>query len=357
MSTFAQGLGKRSEQILLALRHDIDRGVYTKEKKLPTEGELCKRFDASRPTVRRAIARLVEEGKVVVRQGSGMYVNGEPSAPAAGKTIGIMYEFSGDMLTQVQDHALGLGFLISVYSQGREHWNVQAERRFFEIAMAEKHRAVLAFCSPIEPRNDDSLQQLEDSGCRVIHIEHYRIELPEQHYRMPDYTKAGHMGAVQLMLAGYKRQILVRSNLVAPSSKLMEIGFGQAMREHNGEYVPERDTYCSPQGGHQEPGLSKIRKFWASLEPGTGLLFEGQHVGQFYLRSLREMGVKVPDDIGLMSIGPVVHAREHGDLDALEWNRLSMLNAALDLAAAPALERTQTLLPPTLIRRGTVRRP
>src|SRR6478735_2099118 len=42
--------------------------------KLPTEGELSKRFGVSRATVREAVRGLVEAGYVTRRRGSGSYV-------------------------------------------------------------------------------------------------------------------------------------------------------------------------------------------------------------------------------------------------------------------------------------------
>ena len=64
----------RYMQILAALRARVEGGVYPLETSLPTEGELCEEFSASRYTVREALRRLVEQGMVARRQGSGSIV-------------------------------------------------------------------------------------------------------------------------------------------------------------------------------------------------------------------------------------------------------------------------------------------
>ncbi len=52
----------------------LDEGV-----KLPTENELARLFEVSRPTVRQALSRLQADGLVVSRKGSGNYVSRRPS--------------------------------------------------------------------------------------------------------------------------------------------------------------------------------------------------------------------------------------------------------------------------------------
>ena len=68
-------------QILAALRARVEAGVYPLETSLPTESELCDEFEASRYTVREALRRLVDQGMVHRRQGSGsVVVAREPQA-------------------------------------------------------------------------------------------------------------------------------------------------------------------------------------------------------------------------------------------------------------------------------------
>ena len=53
------------------LRLEIANGQYSDSQMLPTEQQLCQRFQSSRQTVRRALSMLEEEKLITRRQGSG----------------------------------------------------------------------------------------------------------------------------------------------------------------------------------------------------------------------------------------------------------------------------------------------
>ena len=59
--------------------HRLGR-VSRSSSRLPSESELSRRFGASRPIVREALARLRDDGLIVSRQGSGSYVQRRPDA-------------------------------------------------------------------------------------------------------------------------------------------------------------------------------------------------------------------------------------------------------------------------------------
>jgi len=56
----------------------IVAGEFPVNARLPSETELARRFGASRPVVREALARLRDDGLIVSRQGSGSYVKRRP---------------------------------------------------------------------------------------------------------------------------------------------------------------------------------------------------------------------------------------------------------------------------------------
>src|ERR671916_1206506 len=69
---------KLSAGIYEKLFERIVAGEFPVNARLPSETELARRFGASRPVVREALARLRDDGLIVSRQGSGSYVRRRP---------------------------------------------------------------------------------------------------------------------------------------------------------------------------------------------------------------------------------------------------------------------------------------
>src|SRR5262245_6294305 len=61
-------------QLRTAIEEMIDSGQWPAETLLPSERELCERFQISRITVRQALAELVQKGRLVRSHGRGTFV-------------------------------------------------------------------------------------------------------------------------------------------------------------------------------------------------------------------------------------------------------------------------------------------
>jgi GntR family transcriptional regulator len=77
MSLVRENVASLYEQIASLLREEIGNGLYEPTGKLPSEADLCARFDVSRVTVRLALAKLDDEGVVERKQGKGTYAMGK----------------------------------------------------------------------------------------------------------------------------------------------------------------------------------------------------------------------------------------------------------------------------------------
>lgn len=63
-----------AETVIQELSSRIDNGTYGPGDKLPSEQELCKEFSVSRPVIREAVASLRLGGRLIARQGVGVFV-------------------------------------------------------------------------------------------------------------------------------------------------------------------------------------------------------------------------------------------------------------------------------------------
>lgn len=63
------------KQLKEHILRDINAGLFSLGKKIPTENELSMKYDISRITVRNAIAELVKDGYLTKQQGKGTFIN------------------------------------------------------------------------------------------------------------------------------------------------------------------------------------------------------------------------------------------------------------------------------------------
>ncbi|MDL2209004.1 GntR family transcriptional regulator, partial [Parabacteroides sp. OttesenSCG-928-O15] len=74
----------RYREIYETLRRQIADGVFVSGSLLPSENEMCRLYDVTRPTIRKALDLLTKEGFIIRHQGKGSIVKGAP------KEIGIL---------------------------------------------------------------------------------------------------------------------------------------------------------------------------------------------------------------------------------------------------------------------------
>jgi GntR family transcriptional regulator of arabinose operon len=349
----AQGLGRLSEQVLVTLRRELESGRWAEGAKLPTEKELCSRFNTSRNTVRRALSRLAIDGWIEIQQGAGAFVR-RTGPVQHSRTISVMFPFDGESLRVMQQALLERGYLLSVFTH--HSWAPKVEEMFLQRVLDDRHRALLAFCTPRAPRNDELLRQLVQSGVRVVHVEHYRTELPEQDFVMPDYHRGGYLAATSLMIAGYRDLQFLSLEGDGPFADILYEGFLSAVRDHCPNLDPgNRRQHLPVAMQFSEQGRRRLRDFVASLKPGTGLVLRSPDMSGYLLPALREQGLRVPEDVGLIGVRHLLGIQKLGDVDLVDYDWVGLLNRAIDVAVDSSSRRViRELIAPTLVRRGTV---
>jgi GntR family transcriptional regulator of arabinose operon len=353
---FEHGLGKRSEEILRILRQEIEGGLYPSGGRLPSELELSRRFGASRNTVRRALARLVADGRLEARQGAGIFVRPWQRQAAFSRTLSAMFAFNTDSLIAVQNYALEQEYLLCVYSRTAVGWDPAPERAFLERVRAERHQALLACCTPTAPTNDDLLRKMAAEGIRILHIEPFRLQPPEQSYLLPDYRRGGYLAAVALLLAGYTRLLYAGTGSDWPGARLFQQGYIDALTDHGGSYRPDEHYFEYPTGTDWNiEAREALRRDLDALPAGTGIVCRSLDLAGEIRGILRQFGKTTPADYGLVGVQYLTETVDAGAIDAVTFDRMAGLMRAIDAVTGDDFSTLQEYLPPALVRRGTIR--
>ena len=347
-------IGKQCEKAYRKLLAEIKN--RKPGSRLPTEQELCRSFGVSRTTLRQAMAKLRQERLIASRRGAGTYILPKKRHNSAGNSnvISLMCGKISPRLLTLQSQALQHGILLHFYLQCEHQWDIEAERLFLEHVIKARHKALLALCSPYQPRHDVLLQEAVRSGVRVIHIAPYRLEAPEEEYIMPDYRRTGYMAAVALMLAGYDGFFFCRLSSDGPYVWLQEEGFAEGLRDYGRVYDPEAQRIDLDRTWHGDT---------SAMEPLRCFLAGGKTAG-IYLRSaemveqinpfLKNWGVAMPEQAGLIGAYFSEQTPMPGGIDGLIFDSEQIVPRAVDIVIRnqPAVRH---LVAPKWLAQGAVR--
>ncbi len=347
------------ERAWKGLQELLESGAYPPGSRLPSERVMCDRFGVSRVTLRRALKRLVRANRLDARIGSGTFIKAPPPSSRR-DVVSLMYANESAVPPEVRRHAAELGCELRIYDQAVNKWDPERERAFLRAARDEQHRGLLAFCTPIEPHSDSILRDLEHSGVRVLHVDHGRLTLPRQAYLLPDFRRAGHMAAVDLMLAGYRPVYwAARGGDEAPFIRLVLQGVTEALAEHRPDFDPRRHFVAFPTTEDGELVFGRqMRAIISQWPENAGAIVYSEQGAETILRIAEEMGLAVPGKLGLFTIDLAGSPRDRSPrtrADVLSFNRPHLLQRALDAILADDWIPPHELVMPTRVRFGGVR--
>ncbi len=155
----------------------IQKSIREGGDKLPTEQELCARYQLSRQTVRMALKVLEEKGLIEKRRGSGSYITGRSPVPQE-NVIGVLlfndqdYIYPGT-LKDIQLTLAQGGFSTLFFPTGN---SVSKERQILEGLVEAPPRGLIVegSKSALPNPNLDLYRKLDRKGCAVCFLyNHY----------------------------------------------------------------------------------------------------------------------------------------------------------------------------------------
>lgn len=354
-------LGRRAEAVYQALARQITEGVYPPGSRLPSEKELCHRFGASRSPVRKALERLAVENRVRSRQGSGTHVLDNQTQGELTNVIGLMYHDRLERLATIQAMAFAAGCTLSIYSQLQHHWDPAQEAFFLRQVAQQRYCGLLANCSPHQPFNRAELDAIERIGTRVVHTEPYALSPPEGCYVMPDYRRAGNMGAVALMLRNCDTLFFARmEDNVGVYEQLLQSGFLDALQDQgrlpDGTAAEEHILPINPGNRLSAQGQRRLELARAGGARRVGCVCTSVERAGVVKQILAAVGGAVAK--GSLVVGVTLAGNDSGragglGVEAISFDRDELYRRAVAAITAVEPTRTRTLIAPRLEAPGT----
>lgn len=293
----------------------IAAGTLAPGAQVPTEAELVKRYKASRPTVTRVMQRLVLEGLVERRAGSGTFVRRGAAASSA-KLFGLLIPglgeteifepICGQMARDAQAHQHTL-----LWGDASETGHGPSGERAIALARDYVARHVAGvFFAPLELTSDKEavnaavIDTLKAAGVPVVLLDRDVVRAPQRsgHDLVAiDHRRAAHLLTSHLIDQGCRQIGFVARPLSAPTVALRIAGYCDALREAGVEPSTKAVHFGDP--GDQVfvrriLGTDGTRTFVCANDATAATL----------LHTLDELGVAVPEQACVAGFDDVRYA-------------------------------------------------
>lgn len=309
--------GPKYKRIYQELRTVLADGTYSQGSKLPSETDLAGRFNASRPTIRRALAQLESEGFIQRRMGSGTIVSQRTNHNShAGLVFGLLIPELG--MTEIfepicqgisQSHAGSQHDLLwgPTYASGMGK-ETQAQhlcRYYIERKVSGVFFAPMELIAGQDEVNLSITRALDAAHIPVILLDRDISLFPKRSkYDVVgiDNHRAGYMLTEHLALSGSRRIAFLARPNSAHTVNMRIDGYHAAMLAHFGSSAVPLVTWTDPSD------TAAVQNFLVQAEPDA-LICANDYTAAQLLTTLNALGVRVPTQIRVTGVDDVKYAR------------------------------------------------
>ena len=292
---------------------EINAGVYRPGDRLPSEAALCERFTTSRITVAKAIQTLQRDGLVMRRAGSGTYVEApEPGVryqfglliPELGSTEIFEPVCQGIMRSPLsKSHSLLWGHTSPV-QDGIEQNAEELCREFIGQGVSGIFFAPLEYTEKKDITNRTIVALLQQANIPVVLLDRCFETFPRRSNLDLvgiDNHRAGYVLTQHLWQQGARRIAFVARECSANTMTGRVAGYQFALSELGSSSLPAVHL-----GNAGDPEF--VRSVLSTSQPDA-ILCGNDHTAANLMRSLIELGVRIPDSVRIAGIDDVAYAR------------------------------------------------
>ncbi|MED4227169.1 GntR family transcriptional regulator [Neobacillus cucumis] len=304
---------KKTKQLLLkdTIKEWITNGEIKPGEKIYSENELVKMFNVSRHTVRQAVGDLVHEGWLYREQGAGTFCSNrmndtQDQSPKLSrgensKNIGVITTYISDyifpsIIKGIESYLAEKGYSLTFSCTDN---NLEKEKQCLQSMLSRNVDGLI-----IEPTRSSSFNpninyylELEQLKIPYLMINQFYPQLNPPHLMVND-DKGGFIATEHLIKLGHKKILGIFKSDDLQGAHRMQ-GYIQAYRENNLSLSP--DLILTFSTGELDHSRRKLEDLLSSNDSRpTGIICYNDQVALFVLNILRDLNLKVPEDISIV---------------------------------------------------------
>lgn len=350
------------------LRKLIVEEYYRPGERLPSEAELAKTFDVSRPTVTRALRSLTEEQLIERRAGSGSYVLGPPDGEVDHKLFGLLISglgkreifepITGRIATLAEANSFSL-LWSGTELRGEDVGNavITVAKRYVSSGVSGVFFAPVEFSPEAAAINEEVLSVFRAAEIAVVLIDSDYVPFPRRSALDLvgiDNFRAGYVVTDHLLATGGERIDFFARPYSAHTVSLRQRGYRTALLDHGLTPMVEWIHSADPEDPDQV-----TREI---LDTGvTDLVCANDETAAALMHTLDSLSVSIPGEVRIVGFDDVRYAQLlRVPLTSYHQPVSEIGTAAVDLMlwrlANPSLQARQMVLPGELVVRRSSER-
>ena len=308
----------KHSEISRHLETEIASGKYGDGSRLPSEVQLVKQFNVSRPTVARALRDLEAKDLIERRAGSGTYVRSNRERTTASRILGLLVP--GLANTEIFQIICGEIASLARVSEYGLLWGGSTNPRV-ETDASLKHAEEICkqfidrkisgvFFAPAELQsgqkeaNTHLAESLREAGIPVVLLDRDLMEFPgRSDFDLVglDNMASGFMVAEHLIKLGCRKPFFVARPFSAATVNARIAGVREAIVRHHIEPAANWVRYGDP------ADLKFVRSLVAGRQ-ADAFICANDHTAAVLLRTLESENVRAPRDVRVVGFDDVKYA-------------------------------------------------
>ena len=307
-------VNSKNELIIKDIKKAINAGRYEPGQKIPSENQLALDYDVTRQTVRKALGKLIDEGYLYSKQGSGTYVAKQLKKRGKSKNIAVVSTYMSDYIfprvIQGINQVLsdnGYSILLKTTNNSRkgEAWCME------ELLSKNIDGMIIEPSqSAISCQHQVLYDQMDAMGIPYVFIQGCYEAMMDRPHVMLDDVEGGRLITEHLIKLGHKR---IAGIFKADDTQgiLRHKGYVKALQEAGISYDPDLVIWYHTKDRTMKP----MEGILGLLEKGHAfhaVVCYNDEIAADVIKGLTNIGRSVPHDISVTGFDNSLLAQSRG---------------------------------------------